>query len=77
MKNFGSKIYLQKVEQLFFQDPHHFEDKYPSSTSKSTPEKFKVVACRVSHNTCVQIYDYKLKKPRIIFGSKIIHAWSG
>jgi major vault protein len=61
----------KQVEQLLVQDPRCFEDK---STSSVIPprDKSKVVTYRVPHNACVQIYDYKAKKARIIFGPELV-----
>lgn len=35
-------------------------------------DKTKVVSYRVPHNACVQIYDYKEKKARVIFGPELV-----
>ncbi|CAF0991889.1 unnamed protein product [Adineta ricciae] len=46
-----------------------------TTVSKSTSakrDKSKVVVYRVAHNACVQIYDYKAKKARIIFGPELV-----
>jgi major vault protein len=43
-----------------------------TKTSSSKRDKSKLVTYRVPHNACVQIYDYKLKKSRIIFGPELV-----
>ena len=46
-----------------------------NSTSKgSAPkrDKCRVVTYRVPHNACVQIYDYKQKQGRILFGPELV-----
>jgi major vault protein len=44
-----------------------------SSKSSSTKrDKSKLIAYRVPHNACVQIYDYKVKKARIVFGPELV-----
>jgi major vault protein len=46
-----------------------------ATTSKSSSikrDKSKLVTYRVPHNACVQIYDYKAKKARIIFGPELV-----
>ena len=46
-----------------------------TTTAKSTGtkrDKSKLVAYRVPHNACVQVYDYKAKKARIIFGPELV-----
>lgn len=35
-------------------------------------DKTKVVSFRVPHNACLQIYDYKEKKARVIFGPELV-----
>ncbi|XP_039272615.2 major vault protein-like [Styela clava] len=35
-------------------------------------DKTRVVSYRVPHNACVQIYDYKEKKARVIFGPELV-----
>jgi major vault protein len=57
------------VEQLLGQDPRYAEDK---SSAIPPRDKSKVVTYRVPHNACVQIYDYKAKKARIIFGPELV-----
>jgi major vault protein len=45
----------------------------PSSKSSTTKrDKSKLVTYRVPHNACVQIYDYKSKKARIVFGPELV-----
>lgn len=62
-----------QVEQLLVLDPRHFEDKNQSSSTTIPPRnKSKVVTYRVPHNACVQIYDYKAKQARIVFGPELV-----
>ena len=44
------------------------ELKYVSSGSTYARDKTKVVAFRVPHNSAVQVYDYKRKVSRVVFG---------
>jgi major vault protein len=47
----------------------------PLSTSKSVTakrDKSKLITYRVPHNAAVQMYDYKLKKARIVFGPELV-----
>jgi len=60
-----------QVEQLLALDPRYFEDKIVPSTIPPR-DKSKVVTFRVPHNACVQIYDYKSKKARLIFGPELV-----
>lgn len=41
-------------------------------SSDGKREKSRVVTYRVPHNACVQIYDYKLKQGRIVFGPELV-----
>ncbi|CAF2873581.1 unnamed protein product [Rotaria sp. Silwood2] len=43
-----------------------------SNTNFTKRDKSKLVTYRVPHNACVQIYDYKAKKARIIFGPELV-----
>jgi len=48
-----------------------------TTTTSSKPnvtkrDKSKLVTYRVPHNACVQIYDYKSKKARIVFGPELV-----
>ena len=42
------------------------------SRSSTKRDKSKLVTYRVPHNACVQIYDYKSKTARIIFGPELV-----
>jgi major vault protein len=61
-----------QIEKLLTQDPRCFDDKSAIPTVIPPRDKSKVVAYRVPHNACVQIYDYKSKKARIIFGPELV-----
>ncbi len=43
-----------------------------SKSNSTKRDKSKLVTYRVPHNACVQIYDYKSKKARIIFGPELV-----
>ena len=43
-----------------------------SSKPTTKRDKSKLVTYRVPHNACVQIYDYKSKKARIVFGPELV-----
>ena len=43
-----------------------------SKPSSSKRDKSKLVTYRVPHNACVQIYDYKSKRARIVFGPELV-----
>ncbi|CAF4169885.1 unnamed protein product, partial [Rotaria magnacalcarata] len=47
-------------------------DKSAQKTAIPPRDKSKVVAYRVPHNACVQIYDFKSKKARIVFGPELV-----
>jgi len=43
-----------------------------SNVSRRTRDKTRVVSYRAPHNSAVQIYDYKAKKARVIFGPDLV-----
>lgn len=43
-----------------------------TKTSSGKRDKSKLVTYRVPHNAAVQIYDYKAKKARIVFGPELV-----
>ncbi|CAF0830342.1 unnamed protein product [Rotaria sordida] len=43
-----------------------------SNTNLAKRDKSKLITYRVPHNACVQIYDYKAKNARIIFGPELV-----
>ncbi|CAF3372443.1 unnamed protein product [Rotaria socialis] len=61
-----------QVEQLLVLDARHFEDKSGASAVVPPRNKSKVVSYRVPHNAAVQIYDFKSKKARIVFGPELV-----
>jgi major vault protein len=61
-----------QVEKLLVQDPRCFEDKTGATSVVPPRNKSEVIAYRVPHNACVQIYDYKSKKARIVFGPELV-----
>ncbi|CAF0946336.1 unnamed protein product [Didymodactylos carnosus] len=62
----------EQVEQLLNLDSRYFEDTQPQQVNIPPRDKSKVVAYRVPHNAAVQIYDYKAKKARIVFGPELV-----
>jgi len=50
--------------------PHIVASK--AKPTKVVRDKFKVIDFRVPHNGAVQIYDYKLKRSRVIFGPDMV-----
>ncbi|XP_078680381.1 major vault protein-like isoform X7 [Branchiostoma floridae x Branchiostoma belcheri] len=47
-------------------------DRGPRPRSDQPRDKTKVVTFRVPHNAAVQIYDYKEKKARVVFGPELV-----
>ena len=47
-------------------------EQQPTTTSSNTRDRSKLVTYRVPHNACVQIYDYKAKVARIVFGPELV-----
>jgi major vault protein len=62
----------QEVEALLVKDA--LADRNANSVSKAAPKRNKssVVTYRVPHNGAVQIYDYKEKRSRVIFGPELV-----
>jgi len=73
----GTAYMLKPNEELWPKDlPKAVEDllvKDKSSDSESyVRDKTRVVTYRAPHNSAVQIYDYKEKKSRVVFGPELI-----
>lgn len=66
-----SKELPPAVESLLSVD-HLAERSEKKSESTKTRDKTRVVSFRVPHNAAVQIYDYKEKKARVIFGPELV-----
>merc|ERR1712159_772870 len=47
-------------------------DRGKGPQSNKPRDKTRVVTFRVPHNACVQIYDYKEKKARVVFGPDLV-----
>ncbi|XP_074642505.1 major vault protein-like [Tubulanus polymorphus] len=69
-----SKELPPAVETLLAQNKDPLADRSDrSSTGHGAPrDKTKVVSFRVPHNAAVQIYDYKEKKARVVFGPELV-----
>eukprot|EP01115_Flamella_aegyptia_P000412 TRINITY_DN1058_c0_g1_i7.p1 TRINITY_DN1058_c0_g1~~TRINITY_DN1058_c0_g1_i7.p1 ORF type:complete len:847 (+),score=475.12 TRINITY_DN1058_c0_g1_i7:63-2543(+) len=66
---------LKPNEELWKKDlPKVVEDLLTKSQEGNAPErdKTRVVTYRAPHNSAVQIYDYKEKKSRVVFGPELI-----
>ncbi|CAF4084263.1 unnamed protein product [Rotaria sp. Silwood2] len=61
-----------EVEQLLALDVRHFKNQSAVTAVLPPRDKSKVITYRVPHNACVQIYDYKSKNARIIFGPELV-----
>lgn len=71
------KILPVAVENLLSHDLDPLADRNTRTGSTTiasgvTREKHKVVTYRVPHNAAVQIYDYKEKRSRIVFGPELV-----
>jgi len=71
-----SKELPSTVEALLATDLDPLADRNATSghrtAATSMREKHKVISYRVPHNAAVQIYDYKEKRARIIFGPELV-----
>jgi len=76
----GESYMLKPNEELWEKDlPEAVEELLTAregqgGTRKSgqSRDKTRVVSYRAPHNTCVQIYDYKEKKARVVFGPELV-----
>eukprot|EP01118_Nematostelium_gracile_P005830 TRINITY_DN185_c0_g1_i2.p1 TRINITY_DN185_c0_g1~~TRINITY_DN185_c0_g1_i2.p1 ORF type:complete len:859 (+),score=354.28 TRINITY_DN185_c0_g1_i2:2-2578(+) len=72
----GETYMLKPNEELWKKElPKVVEDlllKDRADEDKSERDKTKVVTYRAPHNSAVQIYDYKEKKSRVIFGPELV-----
>ncbi len=70
----GSSYMLKPNEELWEKDlPQTVEDLLvKGGYASGNRDKSRVVTVRAPHNTAVQIYDYKDKKARVVFGPDLI-----
>jgi len=71
----GSSYMLQSHEELWEKDLHAAVEELISKASQEKTgarDKTRVVSYRAPHNSVVQIYDYKDKKSRHIFGPGLV-----
>jgi major vault protein len=77
----GQSYMLKPNEELWAKElPKAVEDLLRRSTSRDQNEGYtdaerdptRVVTYRVPHNAAVQIYDYKQKKARVVFGPELV-----
>jgi len=71
----GESYMLKSDEQLWNKDlPSVVEEVLAASTQGKSASRTKssVVTYKIPHNTAVQIYDYKSKQPRVIFGPDLV-----
>jgi len=61
------KILPEEVESLLSQAPRGIKTGTPSQRDKS-----RVVTYRCPHNSAVQVYDYKKKEARVVFGPDLV-----
>jgi major vault protein len=72
---FGEAYMLKSHEELWCMDlPENVEKLLAPSYfhTQGKREKHKVVSFRAPFNTAVQVYDYKKKSSRIVFGPKLV-----
>ncbi|XP_053299815.1 major vault protein isoform X1 [Pleuronectes platessa] len=63
-----------KVEALMASPIDPLSNRSDRTTSESCPprDKTRVVSYRVPHNAAVQVYDYREKKARVVFGPEMV-----
>lgn len=68
----GQTYMLQPHEQLYeVEIPRAVEDLLPKN-SEGTLDRTRVITYRCPFNSAIQIYDYKKKKSRIVFGPELV-----
>lgn len=67
-----SKSLPDEVENLLAKDALADRNLRNKATTTKERNKSQVVTYKVPHNGAVQIYDYKLKKSRVIFGPELV-----
>jgi major vault protein len=66
----GKCVMLKPTEELWQKDlPKAIEDLLPGGSKR---DKSRIITLRAPHNSAVQIYDYKEKKSRVVFGPELI-----
>eukprot|EP01087_Luapelamoeba_hula_P005226 TRINITY_DN152_c0_g1_i4.p1 TRINITY_DN152_c0_g1~~TRINITY_DN152_c0_g1_i4.p1 ORF type:complete len:817 (+),score=165.60 TRINITY_DN152_c0_g1_i4:150-2600(+) len=69
----GQSYMLNPSEELWEKDlPDTVEELLSKRGRGGARDKTKVVSFRAPHNTAVQIYDYKDKKARVVFGPELV-----
>jgi len=73
----GESYMLKPNEELWEKDlPESVEEllagRGEGASRKGPRDKTRVVSYRAPHNTAVQIYDYKEKKARVVFGPELV-----
>jgi len=72
----GESYMLKATEELWGKElPREVEEilaKEKLVSTRASRDKTQVVTYRAPHNTAIQIYDYKEKKSRVIFGPELI-----
>jgi major vault protein len=69
-----SESYMLKPnEELWAKElPKEVEDLLASANGGKARDKTRIISLRAPHNSAVQIYDYKEKKARVVFGPELI-----
>jgi len=70
----GTSYMLKPTEELWEKDlPETVEELLARErVAKGSRDKTRVVTIRAAHNTAIQIYDYKEKKARVVFGPELV-----
>eukprot|EP01090_Pellita_catalonica_P007412 TRINITY_DN179_c0_g1_i1.p1 TRINITY_DN179_c0_g1~~TRINITY_DN179_c0_g1_i1.p1 ORF type:complete len:818 (-),score=227.07 TRINITY_DN179_c0_g1_i1:145-2598(-) len=69
----GESYMLKPNEELWEKElPGTVEQLLAKSNQTTSRDKTRVVTLRAAHNSAVQIYDYKEKKARVVFGPEMI-----
>jgi major vault protein len=66
------KVLPPIVEELLTVQGYRGQNAAPSNAKPAARVSYKVVTYRVPHNAAVQLYDYKKKRSRVVFGPELV-----
>jgi major vault protein len=68
----GRSYMLEPQEELWEKDLPSTVEELLKSAGQADRDRTRVVSFRAPHNSAVQIYDYKEKKARVVFGPELV-----
>jgi len=67
----ATDVLLQRGDSIV-DDPSNASSSAPAPTKKSARDRTRVVTFRTPHNAAVQVYDFKAKNSRVVFGPELV-----